>query len=188
MPTSDEDSSRLGPLLLIFLRLANLTFGGGAATVAALQRELVEKRHWLSTADFGLSYALSRITPGTNLYAFCTAAAWLIDGTRSAILALVISSLPCCALVWLLTAGFDHWSNNIWVKRGIEGALAACVALLLASFWIIIRPFMKRTIWMRNIIIVAVSIVLSLYFQLTPILVLAIAATAGWFWAEAPTE
>ncbi len=108
MPTSDEDSSRLGPLLLIFLRLANLTFGGGAATVAALQRELVEKRHWLSTADFGLSYALSRITPGTNLYAFCTAAAWLIDGTRSAILALVISSLPCCALVWLLTAGFDQ--------------------------------------------------------------------------------
>jgi len=47
-----------------FVRYANLTFGGGSATIAVLHRELVEKRGWIDEPGFGLCYALSRLTPG----------------------------------------------------------------------------------------------------------------------------
>ena len=50
-----------------FARYANLTLGGGTATVAVLNRELVAKRGWIDEQPFGLCYALSRLTPGTNL-------------------------------------------------------------------------------------------------------------------------
>ncbi len=173
-----------GLLLWIYLRFANLTFGGGAPTVAALQRELVDQKRWLTPEQYGLSYALSRITPGTNLYAFCTASAWLIAGTPIALSVLLASSLPCCFIVWLLTAGFDTWSRNPLAQKGIEGAMAASVALLLAGFWIILRPFIRQSSLIRSVIIVSISILLSLFLSFSPIFVLLIAAAMGWFWPE----
>jgi chromate transport protein ChrA len=38
----------LARLSLIFLRISNLTMGGGDPTMAALERELVERRRWPS--------------------------------------------------------------------------------------------------------------------------------------------
>ena len=71
----------------VFARYGNLTLGGGSATIAVLQQEIVVKRGWLAQVPFSLSYALSRLTPGTNLLAFCTAAGWIFAGWR------VLSSL-----------------------------------------------------------------------------------------------
>ena len=67
-------------LTSIFFRVGNLTFGGGDPTMAALQSELVATRRWLDEEQYGLIYGLARITPGTNLLAFCAAAGWLIAG------------------------------------------------------------------------------------------------------------
>jgi chromate transporter len=175
----------LAALTAVFLRIGNLTFGGGGPTVAAFQRELVARRKWLSQEQYGFCYALSRITPGTNLFAFCTAAGWLLRGWRGGILALLVTSVPSCVLVALLTVGFDSWSQNRWVAIGIEGALAATVGMLLATFWIILRPYVTRTGWRRTALIAGASIALSLGAGLSPIPVLALAAIAGWFWPEA---
>ena len=51
----------------VFARYANTTFGGGSATIAVLRAQIVDGRAWLDVADFDLAYALSRLTPGTNL-------------------------------------------------------------------------------------------------------------------------
>ena len=62
-------------LTWIFLRVGNLTFGGGDPTMAALQSALVHARRWLDEEEYGLIYGLARITPGTNLLAFSAGAA-----------------------------------------------------------------------------------------------------------------
>jgi chromate transporter len=64
----------------LFGRYANLTLGGGSATSATIHREIVDKRHWVTQSQFTLSFALGRLTPGTNLLAFCTGIGWLIRG------------------------------------------------------------------------------------------------------------
>jgi hypothetical protein len=46
-----------------------------AAAVPRLRsctHELLDKRRWLRAADFALCFALARLTPSTNLLAFCT--------------------------------------------------------------------------------------------------------------------
>ncbi len=174
----------VGRLCAIFLRIGNFTFGGGSATAAALQRELVHRRGWLSEADFGLCYALSHITPGTNLFAFCAAAAHQMSGWRAALLALVAASLPACAVTWAVTAGFDQVSSNRWVAAGVAGALASSVGILVAGFWLLVRPELTPDKGVRTGVIVATSIVLSLAVDMAPVPVLAIAAVAGWFWRE----
>lgn len=174
----------LSELGIVFFRIGNFTFGGGAATTAALQRELVQKRGWLDDVTFALCYSLSRITPGTNLLAFCTAAGWLLRSWRGALVTVLVASIPACAIVWVVTAGFDRISSIRWVQLGIEGALASSVGILLASFWLLVRPYLDRRNWQRSVVIVGASIFLSLYLHMAPIPVLALAAVAGIFWKE----
>ena len=71
----------------VFLRIGNTTFGGGLPTIAALQRELVDGNHWLSLEDYALAFSLARITPGTNVIAFCAAPGARIMGLRGALAA-----------------------------------------------------------------------------------------------------
>jgi hypothetical protein len=62
----------------VFVRYANFTLGGGSLTVAVLHRELLDKRRWISDDNFTLCFGLARLTPGTNVLAFCTGVGWLV--------------------------------------------------------------------------------------------------------------
>jgi len=172
----------------VFFRIGNFTFGGGSATTAALQREIVEQRRWYDIMQFSLCYALARVTPGTNLLAFCTASAWLLRGWRGALLALLVVSIPSCALVYLVTIGFDTWSRNRFFQAAIAGALAASVGALLASFWLLVRPYLNRQHWIQTAIIVVGSIALSLIAGWSPVAVLILAGVIGFFWKEKKPE
>ena len=174
----------LAELSGVFFRIGNFTFGGGAPTTAAFQRELVERRRWYDTLQFGLCYALARVTPGTNLFAFCTASGWLLRGWWGAIAALLVASIPCCALVCLVTAGFDSWSRNRFFQAAIDGALAASVGALLASFWLLVQPYLDRQHLLQTGAILLGSIALSFFAGWSPIVVLLLAGIAGFFWRE----
>jgi chromate transporter len=113
----------------VFARYANLTLGGGSATAATMHRELVEKRHWLTDDQFTLCFALGRITPGTNLLAFCTGFGWVLRGASGAVVALLASSIPCAMLVAVLTALFSYWQDSPFAQAAIHGAVAAAVPM-----------------------------------------------------------
>jgi chromate transporter len=111
----------LAQIGIIFARYANLTLGGGSATAATMHRELVEKRRWLTDEQFTLCFALGRITPGTNLLAFCTGFGWMLRGASGAIVALLASSIPCAVLVAVLTALFSYWQDSPFAQAAIHG-------------------------------------------------------------------
>lgn len=133
VPDTSSQHASLGKLATIFGRYGNMTFGGGSATIAVLHQEIVSKRSWISEDDFGLCYALSRVTPGTNLLAFETGVGWIVRGWLGAIISLVAGSLPCSAMAVLVTFAYESFSQNVLVARAIRGALAATVGLMLVT-------------------------------------------------------
>src|SRR5579864_6425450 len=112
-------------LFLIYLRASNLTFGGGDPTMAVLQNELVARHGWLAREKYGLIYGLARITPGTNILAFCAGTAWELKGWRGALLAVLGATLPSALVVILLTAGYESFRHNARAMAAIAGTLAA---------------------------------------------------------------
>src|SRR4029077_6463588 len=54
----------LGQLVSYFLRLGTWGFGGPAALVGFMHRDLVEKRGWISEADYKEGLALAQLMPG----------------------------------------------------------------------------------------------------------------------------
>lgn len=51
-------------LFWTFARIGGLTFGGGYAMLPILQREVVEKRQWVSDEELMDYYAIGQCTPG----------------------------------------------------------------------------------------------------------------------------
>src|SRR5262245_43157660 len=131
-------------LARVFLRNGVFTFGGGDATTASLQRELVANRGWLSEQQFGACYAVSRVTPGTNLLAFCTATGWTLLGWRGALWALLLASIPGAAVLMLMTGVYRTALANPWSASAIHAALAAAVGVMLAAVWTLLRVPLRR--------------------------------------------
>jgi len=177
----------LRSLSLIYTRVSNLTFGGGDPTMAALQTELVARHGWLTPEKYGLVYALARITPGTNILAFCAGTAWELKGWPGAILAVLGASVPSAVAVVLLTAGYQAFQHNARAMAAIAGTLAAAVGMMAVSAWQLVRPHLRRRRALRAIVLVAASAYLAYAWHMPPIEILGLAALAGFFWRAPET-
>jgi chromate transporter len=169
-------------LLWLYTRIGNTTFGGGDPTMAALQSELFARK-WIDREQYGLVYALARVTPGTNILAFCAGTGWLALGSAiGAVLAVVGASLPSAGMATLLTAGYVQWRQNPWAMAAIGGMLAAATGLMAVAAYGLLKPHFQRERWLRAGVIFGAALLLSLRFGLTPIQVLGLAAIAGALW------
>ena len=175
-------SVSLKRLTLIFMRVGNLTFGGGDPTMAALQSELVATRHWLSEEQYALTYGLARITPGTNVLAFSVGSAWRIGGWLAAIASVLAMTLPSAAIVVLLTRGYQAWNANSLAMAAICGTLAAAIGMMMTSAWQLLLPHTHQGRRLRGAVIFLTALVASLRFSMPPIEVLGLAALVGLVW------
>ena len=172
-------SPPLRSLAAVFLRHGNMTFGGGSATIATLHREIVTKRGWVTQQQFDLSYALSRLTPGTNLLAFSTAIGWLVSRWGGALVVLVAASIPCSVLAVLLTLVYESLTHNALALSALRGALVAAVGIVAATAWTLIRPHVKRASNLRIAAFAGGAFLLALLLHISPILILLLAGLIG---------
>jgi chromate transporter len=172
----------LTPIAWVFARYANFTLGGGSATTAVMHHELIERRRWISQNNFTLCFALGRLTPGTNLLAFCTGVGWLLRGLPGAVVALLAASIPCAIMVVVLTALFSHWQENQLAQSAIRGAIAAAVAITVKTVWTIAKPHFKGRERIRVVVVGAAAFALYVFVGLSAIEVLLIAGALGTLW------
>jgi chromate transporter len=175
----------LRSLAAVFARHGNTTFGGGSATIATLHGQVVMEREWVSQQQFDLSYALSRLTPGTNLLAFSTAIGWLVRGWSGALVVLLASSIPCSILAVFLTVVYESLTHHPMALIALRGALAAAVGVVAATAWTLIRPHIKTVHWLNIAVFSIGAFLLATVFHFTPIRMLLLAAVLG---VALPTE
>ncbi len=171
----------------VFVRYGNIALGGGSATIAVLRREILEHHKWIHEDDFTVCFALARLTPGTNLLAFCTGVGWMTRGLPGALVALLAASIPCTAMVVLATALFSLWQHVSWAQAAIHGAVAAAVAVTVKTCWTIAYPYVRPGKHLRVAVIAGAAFLLDVVVGLSPIEVLLLAAAVGVFLPSAAT-
>jgi chromate transporter len=176
--------NRLSEIAALFLRVGNTTFGGGDPTITALQRELVERRRAISPEQFAMVYALARITPGTNMLAFCAGAGWLLRGWRGAMLAVAAVTVPSSLLGIFLLEMFERLLANPMAALSIGAMIAAAVGLMFAGAWLLARPHLTARSAVRTILIASGAFLAVWMNWLSPVQVLAAAGAVGYFWRE----
>ena len=166
----------------IFAVIGSFTFGGGSATIAALEREIVHRRGWFDRERFALCFALARMTPGTNLLAFCTASGWTVRRLPGAAIALLAASLPCSVVAVILTRFIESWTRHHIARAFQEGVVVAAVGSLIATAWLLLRPYWTPNSRFRTAVFTVLALSLSLGLRQSPITILAVAAAAGYLW------
>jgi chromate transporter len=147
-----------------------------------MHSEIVATRQWISGETYATVFALARITPGTNLLAFCAGVAWELQGFAGAIAALLAMTVPASLLVVLLTRGYDAFRTNSLAMAAIGGILASAVGMMAAAAWQLARPYLDRRRGLKAVAMTGSAIALSLGLHLSPIQVIGLAAVAGALW------
>ena len=179
--TSTTERPSLTEIADVFGRYGNFTLGGGSATSAVIHGQIVTRRHWVTDQQFALCYALGRLTPGTNVLAFCTGIGWLLRGLPGALVALLAASIPCTLIVIVITALFREWQGNAIAQAAIHGAVAAAVAITAKTSWTIAGPVYRSGARLRVVLIGAAAFGLYVVLGVPAIYVLLGAALVGAF-------
>ncbi len=156
---------------------ANRTLGGGMPAIELMRRSFT-RRGWLDDTGHGLLVAVSRFTPGTNVLAYCAAFGWRIGGMGGAAVALAAASVPGSVAVTLLSAAISRLVESPSVRAALAVATLAAAALILASAWALVRPYVlgARRVWAMAITVGAVMLFAA---GISPVRVLLVAAVFG---------
>jgi chromate transporter len=167
----------------LFFRVGVTVFGGGDPTVAILQREFY-RRAWLSPEKFAIAYGLARLTPGTNVLAFCAAAGWYILGFGGALAAVFAITIPASVLVVWLTRAYDFTVHYRLAQSVASALLAAAVGTMLGAAVLLVRTQCQPGRWLKPVTISTGAFLLAVLARLTPLQVIGAAALVGFFWVE----
>ena len=117
-------------LFLSFTWLALQGFGG---VVAVVQRELVEKKRWMTKEEFVEEWAVAQILPGANVVNLCIMFGGRHFGLRGAMAALAgILTVPL-VVVLLLALLYAQWAHHPGVAGALRGMGAVAAGLIAAT-------------------------------------------------------
>jgi chromate transporter len=117
-------------LFRAFSRIALTGFGG---VLPFAYRGLVEKRAWLSPAEFAEFLGLSQMLPGPTICNVALMVGHKYAGTRGALAALAGMIVFPFLLVIALGALYQHYGNLPAVRDALHGMAAIAAGLVLAT-------------------------------------------------------
>jgi len=121
----------MAQLLLTFLKVGALGFGGPFALLALLESEVVQKRHWLRPEEFAQSVAIGTLTPGPIFFAAAVHVGYRLRGFGGAALAAVACILPGFGAAVLFAALYLRVESLPAVVGAASGLAAGVTGLLL---------------------------------------------------------
>lgn len=119
-------------LFLNFFKIGLFTFGGGYAMIAIIEREIVEKKGWISHEDFLDIIAIAESTPGPLAVNSATYVGYKTCGVLGSIFATLGVVLPSFLIIFGISFVFDAFLSLQLVKYAFMG-IQACVAFLILN-------------------------------------------------------
>lgn len=116
-----------------FLKLGTIGFGGPVALVAAMHKDLVETRKWISEEEYKEGLALAQLAPGPLAAQLGIYLGFVHYGFWGATLAGIAFVLPSFIMVVLLGMAYQLFGGLSWMQSVFYGVGAAVVAIILKS-------------------------------------------------------
>jgi chromate transporter len=127
---SASQPTSLTDLFVSFTLLALQGFGG---VVAVVQRELVEKKHWLTREEFVEDWSVAQIMPGPNVVNISLMIGARHFGLPGALAALAGMLTIPLILVLLLAVLYAQFANHPDVAGALRGMGAVAAGLIVAT-------------------------------------------------------
>src|SRR5215469_11191859 len=132
---SATPAPRIRDLVVYFLRLGTLGFGGPVALCGLMEKELVQERGWLTKQEMRDAIAISQSLPGPLAIQVGIFASYLRGGFWGAWAGGWAFILPNFLIVAALAALYVHFGGLSWMTAIFYGVSPAVIALILHSCW-----------------------------------------------------
>lgn len=162
----------------IFFRIGVGTIGGGYAMIPMMERELVERKGWISREDFLDVIAVAQTSPGIFAVNMASHIGLKLGGLPLALVATLANVLPSFLIILVLALTLGYVRDIVWVERAFMGVRPVVVALIAAPVFTMARSAGLRGLWWA----VPLSVVVAIcYFALSPVCLILLAAAFGLF-------
>ncbi len=170
--------AELRSLAAYFLKLGTVGFGGPAALVGYMHRDLVGERRWLSEDDYRLAMALAQLMPGPLAAQCAIAIGYLLRGVVGATVVGLAFIFPSFLMVLGLSVLYVAYGGLWWMQALFYGVGAAVIGIIVIAAYKLARTTNKRDplLWgifaVLLVLTVATQSELAIAFVLAGLLVL----------------
>ena len=168
--------TQLSDLIRIFGRIGLLSFGGPAAQIALMHRELVEERPWLSETEFLRALSFCMLLPGPEAMQLATYAGWKQRGIIGGLIGGGLFVLPGAIVIMALALLYGQFGALNWVQAVFLGVKATIVVIVIQA----ILRLSKKALKLKVHWLLALGAFVCLYIFALPFpFVIAVAALVG---------
>jgi len=176
-------SGLMPTLFWVFVKIGAFTFGGGWAMISIIQREVVDKYHWIEKDEFLDLLAVAQSLPGILAVNISVSVGDKLHGMKGSIVAALGTILPCFMII-LAIAMFltpELITTNPVLTAIFKGIRPAVVALIVAP--VITSAKAAKIGWKTAWIpaVVALLIWSKLPVVSNPILYIVLGGLVGWW-------
>lgn len=171
--------TKLFSMFWSFFKIGAFTFGGGYAMVPLIEEEIVEKQKWVSKEEFVDIIVLSQSFPGALAVNCSTMVGYKIYGIIGAIVTLLGAILPSFIIMLIVAMYLMKFRNNTYVNAAFKGINSAVPIMVLVAIVSLSKSLSKSAM---TFIIMILSLIVLVFFDINPIWVIVASALFGVFY------
>ena len=163
-------------LYLAFVKIGAFTFGGGLAMMPIMQRELIERRGWITEEELIDYFAIGQSTPGIIAVNVATFVGYKRLGWLGGIIGTIGVVTPSWVIIMLLASAISSVDKYPLAQKALRGINVAVAALLTS----VIVKFSKKTIknvW--NAVFMLLAFVLIYFFKVQSVFIIIASLVIG---------
>ena len=154
-------SYTLWQLILYFVRLGALGFGGPVALVGYMHRDLVGRRAWITEADYREGLALAQLAPGPMAAQTAIYLGYVHYRILGATLVGIAFVLPSFFMVVALGWAYSRYGGLTWMQSVFYGVGAAVIGIIaISAHKLTVKSVGKdKLLWAIYLVLAAVTVV-----------------------------
>ena len=164
-------------LFLTFFRIGAFTFGGGYAMLPMLQKELVEKKGWVTEEEMLDYFAVGQCTPGIIAVNTATFVGYKVKKVSGGIIATLGVVAPSLVIITIIAAVLSNFADIPAVKNAFAGIRVAVCVLIINS----VVKLLKKSVVdkLTAVVYVVVALCAIIFSKVSPVIFVVAAALLG---------
>ena len=159
-------------------KIGLLSFGGPAAQIALMHKEVVDDKGWLSEKQFLNALSFCMLLPGPEAMQLATYAGWRLHGVIGGLIAGLLFVLPGALVMLLLSTLYAAFGNVPFVDALFLGVKAAVIIIVIEALLRVSKKALKHT---DHWVIAALAFFAIFFFALPYPLIVFLAGLYGFF-------
>lgn len=173
---TDTPRVRLFDLFFAFACIGAMTFGGGMTMIPFLEKELIEKRSWISREEMLDYYAIGQCTPGIIAVNTATFVGSKLRGVIGSFVASLGVVAPSVLIIVLIAPILTVFAEVPAVKSAFAG-IRVCVCVLILNS---VLKLWKSSVPDKAALVLSLAVfIASVFWDISPIICVVLSAVAG---------